>query len=74
MKNFLITILLLLTISTGAFAQNNVEITGVVLDINNEPLIGVNISVSDTPGLGTITDIDVKYKIKVKPYARLVFS
>ncbi|MDU1890118.1 MAG: TonB-dependent receptor [Dysgonomonas sp.] len=74
MKKFLTICFLLLNISFGAFAQGTVEVTGVVLDINNEPLIGVNISVSDSPGLGTITDVDGRYKIKVKPYSRLVFS
>jgi len=42
----------------NAIAQQKVEVTGVVTDVSNEPLIGVNITVSDLPGFGTITDID----------------
>jgi len=49
-------------------------ITGIVTDAQKEPLVGVNVAVKDAPGLGTITDINGKYKIKVEPYQRLVFS
>lgn len=73
MKKFLI-IYLLFSLSIAVFAQNTVEVTGVVTDVNKEPLIGVNISVKDSPGLGTATDVDGKYKIKVNPYSKLVFS
>jgi TonB-linked SusC/RagA family outer membrane protein len=64
----------LVSFSMSILAQETVEVTGVVLDTNNEPLIGVNISVADAPGLGTITDVDGKYKIKVQEYNRLVFT
>jgi TonB-linked SusC/RagA family outer membrane protein len=74
MKNFKITVFLLLVFLGKAFAQQTVEVTGVVTDENNEPLIGVNITVSDVPGLGTITDINGAYKIKVKEYSKLIFS
>ena len=57
-------------------AQGSLTVTGKVIDgTNNEPLIGVNVSIKNEPGLGTITDINGKYIIKnVKPYSILVFT
>lgn len=74
MKKFLVIYISLLCFSISAFAQQTVEVTGVVLDSRNEPLIGVSVSVLNAPGLGTITDVDGKYKIKIEPYSRLIFS
>lgn len=74
MKKFLITFILLLSYTIGVWAQETIVVTGVVTDANKEPLIGVNITVSDAPGLGAITDINGRYKIKMEPYHRLLFS
>lgn len=74
MKKFLITFILLLSCTLGAWAQEAITVTGVVTDVNKEPLVGVNITVRDAPGLGAITDINGKYKIKMEPYQRLIFS
>jgi tonB-linked outer membrane protein, susC/ragA family len=49
-------------------------VTGVVTDAQKEPLVGVNVTVKDVPGLGAITDINGKYKIAIEPYQRLIFS
>lgn len=73
-KKFLIIFMLLLGCSFGAYAQNVVEVTGLVTDSNKEPLIGVNVSIKDMPGLGAITDINGKYRIKVEQFQRLIFS
>ena len=73
MRNFLF-ILMLLGFSLGVQAQGNIEVTGVVTDGNKEPMIGVNISIQNMPGLGVITDINGKYTIKMPPYNKLVFS
>lgn len=54
--------------------KKKIEISGIVLDQNKEPLVGVNVSVKDIPGLGAITDINGKFKIKVEPYQWLVFT
>ena len=64
MRNFLF-ILMLLGFSLGVQAQGNIEVTGVVTDGNKEPMIGVNISIQNMPGLGVITDINGKYTIKM---------
>ena len=44
--------------------EKKIEVTGVVTDMNNEPLIGVNVTVKDQAGLGAITDINGRYKIR----------
>ena len=37
-------------------------------------MIGVNVSISNIPGLGAITDLNGKYSIKMPPYHKLVFT
>ena len=64
-------ILLFLGVNTvWVFSQINVS--GVITDKNNEPLIGANVSVKGTPA-GTISDIDGKYSVKV-PNEKAVLS
>lgn len=70
----LIACMLLLLFSITVWAQESAVITGVVTDENKEPLIGVNIAIQNMPGLGVITDINGRYKIKASAYDRLVFS
>lgn len=76
MKNFiLLTILFVLGCAVDMQAQEQtITVSGLVMGPNEEPLIGVNISVKDTPGLGVITDLNGKYAIKIAPYKTLVFS
>ena len=63
----------LLSCSISTWAEN-IVVTGVVTDAQKEPLVGVNVTVKDVPGLGAITDINGKYKIAIEPYQRLIFS
>lgn len=61
MKQYIIVCLALLCLSLRTFSQESqkkIEITGTVLDNNNEPLIGVNVTIKNMPGLGSITDIN----------------
>jgi hypothetical protein len=79
MKKYIAILCLLVSFVCGLSAQTvteqrEVEITGLVIDEHNEPLIGVNVVVKDRPGLGAITQIDGKFKIRMEPYQRLVFS
>ena len=74
MKNFLFICMLLLGLSTSALAQESIVVTGVVTDTNKEPMIGVNVSISNIPGLGAITDLNGKYSIKMPPYHKWVFT
>jgi TonB-linked SusC/RagA family outer membrane protein len=54
-------------------AQQSRQVTGIVTDINNEPLPGVSVLVDKSPR-GVMTDIDGTYLIEVKPSDRLTFS
>lgn len=74
MKKYLSIIILLFTVSLSAMAQKAMEVTGTVTDNNGEPLIGVSVVVKDQKGLGAITNMDGKYKIKLNQYQTLVFS
>lgn len=59
--------------SIGIFAQN-ITVTGLVVDTQGEPLIGVTIQVEGTVH-GTVTDIDGRYTLSNTPSdAILVFS
>lgn len=62
MKNKLLLVVLLLTVTTLAFAQGK-SIKGVVLDQNNEAIIGANVLVDGTTN-GTITDLDGNFEMK----------
>lgn len=68
------TFVLLLSCSINIWAQEPITVTGVVTDSSKEPLVGVNVSVRDVAGLGAITDINGKFKIKMETYQRLIFS
>ena len=71
-RNVTWVFILFLLSTSGAFAQ--VKVSGVVIDKNKEPLIGVNITVKGMT-IGTITDVNGKYIIQV-PDAKstLIFS
>ncbi len=49
------------------------RVTGTVTDAQGEPLLGVNVLERGTTN-GTITDLDGKYSLEIKPGATLVFS
>ena len=66
--------LLLFAIPLCILAQEKRKVSGRVTDATGEPLIGVNITIRDIPGLGTITDVNGRYTITMESYQRLVFS
>lgn len=66
--------MLLLVIPIAVLAQQTITVKGTVIDTQGEPMIGVNITVKDVAGLGTITDINGNYSIKMEPYHRLLFT
>lgn len=74
MKKLFVLCTMLLWVAINALAQQKISVSGIVTDENKEPVIGANVSVKDVPGLGTITDLNGRYVIKVEPYNRLVFS
>jgi TonB-linked outer membrane protein, SusC/RagA family/TonB-dependent outer membrane receptor, SusC/RagA subfamily, signature region len=74
MKKYLIMVVMLLCLPLNILAQGTVTVSGTVTDTQGEPMIGVNISVMDVPGLGTITDFQGHYQLKMEPYHKLVFT
>lgn len=64
---------MLLCVTVSTLAQQQFELTGNVSDAQG-PLIGVSVIVKDAKGLGTVTDMDGNYKIKVNQYQTLIFS
>ncbi len=67
-------LLALLLIPVSAFAQNQRTVKGTVSDENGEPLIGANVQIADA-ALGTTTDIDGNYSLRVPASAKsLIFS
>ncbi|WP_400070489.1 carboxypeptidase-like regulatory domain-containing protein [Zobellia russellii] len=54
-------------------ASDKLEVTGVVVDEFDMPMPYVNVYVKNTQS-GTLTDLDGKYAIQVKPGQILVFS
>ncbi|SMC51617.1 SusC/RagA family TonB-linked outer membrane protein [Pedobacter africanus] len=74
MKFILLTGMALLGIFFTALAQEEVIVKGVVLDEQKLPLVGVSISVSNMPGLGTTTVTDGKYSIRMRPFQTLIFT
>lgn len=74
MKKFIILFVALISILANVMAQEQVIVKGRVTDTQGESMIGVNISVVDVPGLGTITDIDGYYQLTMERYQKLLFS
>lgn len=58
-------ILMLFIGSTMLYAQNGITITGSVIDNAGEPLIGASVVVKGQTSLGTVTDIDGNFRLKV---------
>lgn len=60
----LLSFILVCLFTTGIAAQS-ISVNGVVTDDKGEVLIGATIMVQEAPGIGTITDFDGKYELKV---------
>ena len=67
----ILSLLLGLFLSVGAFAQNDVK--GIVKDASGEPIIGATIRVVGQEG-GAITDFDGNFTIKAAPGAKIQVS
>ncbi len=72
-KAFILLYVVLL--SQLSFAQNDWQVSGEVTDSEDgSSLPGVSVTVQGRPGVGTITDMDGKYTIKIQSGNSLVFS
>ena len=74
MKKIFLFLMLLAYSAGNMLAQETITVTGTVVDEHSEPLVGVTVAVKDSPGFGTITDIDGNYKITVSSYSVLIFT
>ncbi len=63
LQKFLVTLLVIFSVSLSAFAQNGV-VKGTVIDDQNEPLIGATV-IEPTTSKAVLTDIDGHYEINV---------
>jgi len=73
MRKYFFLLFLLVFTTIGALAQQS--ISGMVVDANQEALIGVSVSVKGSTTTVTITDMDGKYRFSSVPAsATLVFS
>ena len=69
----------LLTYGVQAYSQDNstakqFSVAGIIYDDSGEPCIGATVRVKNEPGVGTVSDLDGKFAIKVKPGATLLFE
>ena len=56
-------------------AQQGKTVSGVITDINGEPIIGANVVEKGSESVGTVTDVDGKFTLALdKPTATLVVS
>lgn len=58
-----ICVMLCLSLVETAVAQR--VVSGVVLDAENEPLIGASIRVNEKPAIGAVTDVEGKYSLNL---------
>lgn len=74
-KNYYLWILLIIVqvfVIQNTYAQQGM-ITGIVKDVNGEPIIGASVKVQGTT-VGTITDLDGKFSVKASSGAVLQVS
>ena len=71
----IILLVLFLLTSLGAYAQS-ITVSGKVVDSDGYEVIGANVVVKGSQGVGTITDIDGNYKLQVADASKaiLVFT
>ena len=73
-RRFLTFVFLLMISGSAALAQELMKVTGLVVDQNAEPLIGVTVKVKDDAKSGTVTGLDGDFSIMVQKGKTLVFS
>lgn len=75
MRNFIFILAWIVTLSTYSFGQEaKVIVTGTVVNEQQEPLVGVSVTIKDQPGLGITTNNKGKFSITAQKYQWLVFS
>ncbi len=59
---------------SASMIQQDRQVTGTVTDEKGEPIIGANVVLKGSSGVGTITDIDGKFSLSVPENAVLIVS
>jgi len=54
--------------------QQKKQISGLIRDVNNEPIIGANIIEKNVPGNGTVTDVDGRFTLSIEENATILVS
>lgn len=57
----------------GVTGQDSIVAKGIVVDTNDQPLVGASVIIKGT-GIGTMTDDKGEFSITVKPETVLIFS
>jgi len=70
----IIAFLLLMILPRVSLYAQTTEISGIIMDENNQPMMGVNVITQGTTGQGTISDVNGKYNIFTEMNTTLVFS
>ncbi|NDV59400.1 TonB-dependent receptor [Bacteroides sp. 519] len=73
MKRLFTLVLFFVTTMPFLFAQEAIKISGTVLDVNKEPMIGVSVLEKGTSN-GTITDMNGNYALMIKQGSTVVYS
>jgi hypothetical protein len=68
MKKLLLLLFTVLLTTSSMMAQRMVH--GTVTDDSGSTLIGASVVVKDNPNVGTITDLDGKFKLKIDANAK----
>ena len=58
-------LMLMMLFALGASAQNGIEVSGTVVDNNGESIIGATVKVKNSSSVGTVTDFDGNFRLKV---------
>lgn len=70
MKRKLLMFLACSLIGIGSVVAQDKKVTGKVVDGNGEPVIGATVLVTESANIGTITDVDGQFEIKVPSTAK----
>lgn len=74
MKKYLLLLWLLCGYMVTFAQQSTFTLSGLILDETDSPVIGANVYVKNSPGVGAVTDIDGKFNIKANKNEVLVIS
>ncbi|MDO5036422.1 MAG: TonB-dependent receptor [Porphyromonas sp.] len=72
-KKILLTVAMLI-MSIGAVVGQTINVKGVVLDERNEPIIGASVRLKDNASVGTSTNLDGEFQLRVEQGQILLIS